>query len=315
MKFARTVAWTLLISGGVAACAKVPVTGRRQFNLIPEGIMNSLGESTYTTMLSELNVAQSGTENVKTLVKTGSKIAAASGESYEWEYKLIQDNDTINAWCLPGGKTAVYTGLLPVAENEAGLAFIMGHEIGHATAHHGAERMSQQLAVLGGLAGLYLYLDKKSELTDEQKGLVVAAMGLGAEVGIILPFSRTHEKEADVIGMMYMAKAGYPPTESLKMWDRMEAATGGSSLPQWLSTHPTNENRQANLTEWMGQAKKRYERNKLSYDTTKTLWSSDSASNSRSRSSKSSSSKKSSDGGKGKGSGGKGGGKGGGGKH
>ncbi|MCB9742508.1 MAG: M48 family metallopeptidase [Alphaproteobacteria bacterium] len=261
----------MIASVMLSACVKVPVTGRRQFNLIPDGLMRQLGASSYTSMLSSEKVLK-GNDNAKAISQVGKRIAAAANQpKYDWEFKLIQDHDTLNAWCLPGGKIAVYTGILPVLENEAGLSFVMGHEVGHATAHHGAERMSQQLAVLGGMGALYLYLDNKTELSTEQKGLIVAAMGAGAQVGVILPFSRMHEKEADVIGMMYMAKAGYPPGESIKVWDRMEAATGGG-VPAFISTHPSNEKRQENLQEWMPKAKKRYERNKLSKNTQQTLW-------------------------------------------
>ena len=267
----RLTAFGLLLALGVTACVKVPVTGRRQFNLIPDGLMRNLGESTYTSMLADENVAK-GTENSQVIKRVGQRIAdAANQKDYDWEFKLIQDNDTINAWCLPGGKIAVYTGLLPVVKNEAGLAFVTGHEVGHATAHHGAERLSQQLAVLGGMAGLYLYLDNKSDMSEKQIATVVAAVGIGAQGGVILPFSRAHEKEADVIGMMYMAKAGYPPDEAPKVWDRMEEASG-PGLPAILSTHPSNEQRKANLREWMPKAKKRYKRSSKRNGTQQTLW-------------------------------------------
>jgi predicted Zn-dependent protease len=267
----RLTALGLLLSLGVTACIKVPVTGRRQFNLIPDGIMRSLGESTYASMLADEDVAK-GSENSQVIKRVGQRIAdAANQRDYDWEFKLIQDSDTINAWCLPGGKIAVYTGLLPVVKNEAGLAFVTGHEVGHATAHHGAERLSQQLAVLGGMAGLYVYLDKKSDMSEKQVATVVAAVGVGAQGAVILPFSRAHEKEADVIGMMYMAKAGYPPEEAPKVWDRMEEATGGG-VPAILSTHPSNEQRKANLREWMPKAKKRYKRASQRSGTQQTLW-------------------------------------------
>ena len=161
-----------------------------------------------------------------------------------------------------------------MVESEAGLAFVMGHEVGHATAHHGAERLSQQLAVLGGLGALYLYLDNKTELSLQQIAVISAAAGVGAEVGYVLPFSRLHEKEADVIGMMYMAKSGYPPQEAPLVWDRMQEATGGDQL-SILSTHPSNNDRKKNLNEWMPKAKKRYKRNKgkVTGDSTAQLWS------------------------------------------
>jgi predicted Zn-dependent protease len=216
-----------------------------------------------------------GTENAKVINSVGKKIAKSADEpKFDWQFKLFQDSENINAWCLPGGKIAVYTGLLPVVESEAGLAFVMGHEVGHATAHHGAERLSQQLAVLGGLGALYLYLDNKTELSLQQIAVISAAAGVGAEVGYVLPFSRLHEKEADVIGMMYMAKSGYPPQEAPLVWDRMQEATGGDQL-SILSTHPSNKDRKKNLNEWMPKAKKRYKRNKgkVTGDSTAQLWS------------------------------------------
>ncbi|MCK6519018.1 M48 family metallopeptidase [Myxococcota bacterium] len=270
----KVLALALIASTVGTAAAKVPVTGRRQFNLIPDALMRQLGESSYKSTLADVKLS-TGNENSQAIKSVGQAIAkAANQKSYDWEFKLIQENDTINAWCMPGGKIAVYTGLLPVVQNEAGLAFVMGHEVGHATAHHGAERLSQQLAVLGGMGALYLYLDNKSEMSTEQKAIVVAAMGAGAQVGVILPFSRLHEKEADVIGMMYMAKAGYPPSESIDVWDRMAKASGGGGTPAFLSTHPSEDKRQENLKDWMPQAKKRYERNKLSRNTQTTQWTS-----------------------------------------
>ena len=201
----------VLLSALFFACAKVPYTQRKQFNLLPDGLMRGIGAVTYTTMLSDLALARKG-ENNQAMKGVGNRIAkAADQDSYNWEFALIRENETINAWCLPGGKIGVYTGLLPVVKNEAGLAFVMGHEVGHATAHHGAERLSQQLAVLGGIGALWLYLDEKTALDDEQRNLLIAALGVGVEVGVLLPFSRAHEKEADIIGMMYMAQAGYPP--------------------------------------------------------------------------------------------------------
>ncbi len=269
---AHFTALTLLTTTALAACVKVPVTGRRQFNLIPDGLMREIGASTYRSMLAEESVAK-GSENAKVIDRVGNSIAqSANQKDYSWKFKLIQDSDTINAWCLPGGKIAIYTGILPVVENEAGLAFVTGHEVGHATAHHGAERMSQQLAILGGLAGLYLYLDNKSEMNDKQIATVIAAAGIGAQGGVILPFSRLHEKEADVIGMMYMAKAGYPPSEAPKVWTRMENATGGSALPAILSTHPNNDTRKENLRDWLPKAKKRYSRSNKKSGTQQTLW-------------------------------------------
>lgn len=269
---AHALAVLLIALVALPACAKVPITGRRQFNLIPDALMRQLGAASYQSTLADAKIS-SGNENSQSIKQIGNAIAkAANQKDYDWEFKLIQDNDTINAWCMPGGKIAVYTGLLPVARNEAGLAFIMGHEVGHATAHHGAERLSQQLAVLGGMAGLYLYLENKTEMSKEKEAIIIAALGAGAQVGVLLPFSRLQEKEADVIGLMYMAKAGYPPEESIDLWKRMDRATPGVDMPAFISTHPSDEKRAENLKEWMPQAKKRYARNAVSRNTQTTLW-------------------------------------------
>ena len=260
---------TLLLS---AACSKTPVTGRSQFNLLPDSLMIPLGASSYDSMLQGVKL-QKGSEDHALLKEVGGRISGVADKpKYKWRYRLIQDDETINAWCLPGGKIAFYTGILPVLQNEAGMAFVMGHEVAHATAHHGAERLSQQLGVLGGLGGLYLYMDDKDQLSDTQKGVLLAALGLGAQVGVVLPFSRLHEKEADTIGMMYMARAGYPPRQALKVWDRMEAEQDGLQLPAFLSTHPSDGARKANLKDWLERARKRYERNQRDHDSTTPLW-------------------------------------------
>jgi len=268
----------------MVACARVPYSGRRQFNMIPNGIMHSLGKSTYQSMLSERRVDKTSSD-AQVLRRVGQRMTRASGETkYSWTYKLLAE-DTINAWCVPGGYIAFYTGILPALETEASMAFVMGHEIGHVVAHHGAERMSQKLAVLGGMAGLSAYVGGKSQLTDTQKAVILGALGVGAQYGILLPFSRKHEHEADVIGMMTMAKAGYPPAESIETWDRLERI--GGSHAAFLSTHPSYKSRKETQREWMGKARKRYQRNALGYDTTESLWMS---SGSRSSSSSSSSS-------------------------
>jgi predicted Zn-dependent protease len=266
----RTIACTLAAITLVVACKKVPYTGRLQYNLIPESIMKGVGKQSYAETISGSDLEKSGPDH-DTLVKVGRKISkVAKQPDYEWEFSLIED-ETINAWCMPGGYIAFYTGILPVLQNEAGMAFVMGHEVAHATARHGAERLSQQLTLLGGLAGLEVYMANGTGLGPKERGLILAALGLGAEVGVMLPFSRTHESEADVIGMMYMAQAGYPPQESTDLWDRMEQASPGG-VPAFLSTHPSNDARKANLREWLPQARKKYERNKLTYDTTTRVW-------------------------------------------
>ena len=278
MKRPLRITALLFLGLGLAACSKVPVTGRVQYNIIPDKVMMGLGKTAYSETISDAKVIKSG-DNTDLLEKVGKRISkVANRKDYDWKYKLIKDTDTINAWCMPGGKIAFYTGILPVLKNEAGMGFVMGHEVGHAVAHHGAERMSQQLTVLGGMAGLYLYMDKKSDLSTEQKAIIVAAMGAGAEVGVLLPFSRKQESEADSIGVMFMAGAGYPPSESIKIWDRMDEASGGSSMPAFLSTHPSTKDRKANLKDWLGRANKRYDRNKVGGSPLDTVWTDSSSS-------------------------------------
>jgi predicted Zn-dependent protease len=260
------LAATLLLG----ACSRAPVTNRAQLNVLPDSVMLPMGKTTYKEMLSGQSI-QKGTKSDETLHAVGKRISrVANQKNYKWRFSLVEE-DTINAWCLPGGKIAFYTGILPVLRNEAGMAFVMGHEVGHATAHHAAERITQQLAIFGGLTALYAWVDGKSDMTDKQKAVLVAALGVGATVGVQLPFSRKHEKEADIIGMMYMARAGYPPAESIKVWDRMRKQAGGGG-PAFLSTHPSHGQRQENLKDWLPQARKRFERNKMDRDTREAIW-------------------------------------------
>ena len=254
------------------ACSKVPYTGRLQYNLVPDSIMRGLGATTYTSMLADVKVKRKGEDN-DTLQQVGDRISKVANQpKYDWEYKLIKDDEAINAWCLPGGKIGFYTGVLPALNNEAGMAFVMGHEVGHATAHHGAERLSQSLTMLGGLVGLALYLKDQTALKPEERAVLLGALGVGATVGVLLPFSRMHESESDVIGMMYMAEAGYPPGESLDVWDRMADLSEGITIPTFLSTHPSHKKRKENQREWLPQARKKYKRNALDYDTKAALW-------------------------------------------
>ena len=263
------VVLTLTLLG--TGCSKTPVTNRTQYNLIPDGLIRPIGSSTYDEMLSGAAV-EKGTRDSDRLRTVGKRIAkVANKRSYKWRFALI-DDETINAWCLPGGKIAFYKGILPVLENEAGMAFVTGHEVGHAVAHHGAERLTQQLTVLGGLAALYLYIDDRDQMDEDKRSMLLAALGLGAEVGVLLPFSRRHEKEADIIGMMYMARAGYPPEESLEVWNRMRKISGRSLLPTFLSTHPSHRKRKDNLRSWMRNAQKRYRRNQRDEDSLRTIW-------------------------------------------
>ena len=272
MNLPRSIALVTGLTVVVFACFKVPYTGRKALNMVPDKLMINLSLSAYDDMLSDEKILKKGTDK-ELLDRVGKRISRQANRSdYVWETSLIDDAETINAWALPGGKIAFYTGIQPVLKNESGMAFVMGHEVGHAIARHGGERLSQQMALLGGLAGAYGLLETKTKLNTEQKLVVLGAVGAVAEVGVMLPFSRAHESEADVIGTMYMAGAGYPPGEAVKLWGRMERQTGGSGVPAFLSTHPANEKRQEVIREWLPRAEKRYERNKLTKDTLQTLW-------------------------------------------
>jgi len=181
----------------------------------------------------------------------GKKIAAVSGRpDYKWEFKTFE-NDTPNAFCLPGGKVGIYTGILKYAQNEAGLATVMGHEIGHALARHGGQRMSEQLGAGVLVAGVGL---ATRQYTKSNKDALMAALGAGVTVGILLPFSRSHETEADEIGIMLMAKAGYDPREASRFWQRFSAASKGKKPPEFLSTHPRDDKRATHLAELESQA-------------------------------------------------------------
>ncbi len=214
----------------IVACVTTPVTGRKQLRLLPESQMNTMGVQAYSEMLSKEKLSTDKRLN-DMVARIGKQIAAASGKNYEWEFKLIDDPKTVNAFCLPGGKVAVYTGILPIAKNEAGLAAIMGHEVAHAVLQHGNERVSQGILAQAGLTIAAVSL-KDSRYRD----IVVGGLGVGTQFGVMLPFSRKHETEADVVGAEYMAKAGYDPKESVEIWKRMAQNSG--KVPEVLSTHP-----------------------------------------------------------------------------
>ena len=184
----RPLAFVVAAGALAVACAKVPYSGRLQFNLIPDSIMRGIGKSAYPTMLKDKKILKKG-DKAEALQRVGTRIAAVANKpKFDWQFSMIKE-DTINAWCLPGGYIGFYNGILPVLSSEAGMAAVMGHEVGHATAHHGAERLSQQLALLGGLGALYLFLEEGTEMKDEHKAIIIAAAGVGAQFGIMLPFS------------------------------------------------------------------------------------------------------------------------------
>lgn len=245
-------------------CNKVPITGRNQFNLLSDSEMLTMSFTQYNQVISESQLSRDRAK-VNMVKNCGTRISQAveqyladegmsdAIEGFEWEFNLIQ-NDQLNAWCMPGGKVAFYTGILNVCEDEAGVAVVMGHEVAHAIARHGNERMSQALAAqMGGLA-LSAALQNEPEQTQQ---LALSAYGIGSQVGALLPFSRLHESEADEMGLYFMAMAGYDPEEAPAFWERMSALSGGAP-PEFLSTHPSHNTRVQNLNEWMAKAKTYY---------------------------------------------------------
>ncbi|MBK8576119.1 MAG: M48 family metallopeptidase [Elusimicrobia bacterium] len=248
--------WVSLVSPLLlAACATIPVSGRRSFNIVPEDQELTLGVQAYKEVIGQAKVSPDSTATAM-VRRVGERIARVSDRpDYDWEYILIDDPKNQNAFCLPGGKVAVYSGILPVTKTEAGLAVVLGHEIAHAIAKHGAERMSQNLLINLGGQTLEVALQKKPA---ETRQMVIQAFGLGATIGAVLPFGRSQESEADRIGLIYMAKAGYNPQEALAFWKRMETASSGQSPPQFLSTHPSHETRIRDLERWMPEADQIY---------------------------------------------------------
>jgi predicted Zn-dependent protease len=249
----------------IAACATVPVTGRRQIKLLPSEMVLSMSFQSYQDFLSQ-NKLSGNLGQTQMVKKVGYRIQKAVEEyfaahdlsnrlaGYSWEFNLVEDK-AINAWAMPGGKVVIYTGILPVTQGDKGLAVVMGHEIAHAVARHGNERMSQVLlAQLGGIA-LEEAIEKKPQ---ETRDLFMNAYGMGATLGLLLPFSRLHESEADRLGLIFMSMAGYDPHESVNFWTRMAEQKKGGQPPQFLSTHPSDERRIANLQQLLPEAMQYY---------------------------------------------------------
>jgi len=229
----------------------VPMTGRKQLVDLTREQEMALGVQSFRQILRQSAVVRDG-EAAQLVQEIGKRIAQVSEDpGFEWEYQLINDNQ-VNAFCLPGGKVAVYTGILPVAKNADGLAVIMGHEIAHAIARHGAERMAhEKLVQIGSLAATMAV----SDMEPRQRMAVMGALGVGAQFGILLPFSREHESEADYMGLMYVARSCFNPEEAPKLWQRMGQASSGSPS-EFMSTHPSHETRIRQFSQWMPEALK-----------------------------------------------------------
>ena len=251
----------LLLILVVAACAKAPITNRTQIILLPRSFEMELGASAYLNILETEKISRNAHYN-RVVRRVGRRIAAVSHTpDLKWQYTVF-DSEQVNAFALPGGKIGVYTGMMPVAKTEAGLATVMAHEVAHATARHGGERMTLGILLEMGSAALASAMRKKDEKTT---GRVLAAYGIGSALGVALPFSRKQESEADRIGLIYMAKAGYDPREAVPFWERMGAA-GRGSPPEFLSTHPGYRTRIKNLRKWMPEALEYYEASRKAPD-------------------------------------------------
>ena len=249
----------------VLGCATVPLTERKTLRLVSDSELATLSIQQYSEVLKKSKLSNDPGK-VHLVKRVGERIARASEafmkdsgmeadiKNYKWEFNLIEDDQVANAWCMPGGKVAVYTGILPITHDESGLAVVLGHEIAHAIANHGNERMSEALLVQLGGASLSLALSKEPALTNQ---VFMAAYGLGANVGILLPYSRVHESEADRIGLVLMAKAGYDPRVAVPFWQRMNEK-GGARPPEFLSTHPAPETRIKQIQALIPEAMKHY---------------------------------------------------------
>jgi predicted Zn-dependent protease len=261
----------LLFTFITLSCSQNPITGRKQFTLLPEDQMNAMALTEYKQFLTDnKTMVLAGGNNVDLVKKVGEKIAVAVNQymtqigqaekmkSYNWEFNVVKDDTTANAWCMPGGKVVVYTGLLPITKTEAGLAVVMGHEISHAIASHGNERMSAGMMQQLGMTALDVAMANKSEQT---RSIFQSAVGMGSELGLMLPFSRKQESEADRMGLIFMAMAGYDPTEAINFWKRMAANSNGQKPPEFLSTHPSDETRINNIqTKYLPEAIKYYKK-------------------------------------------------------
>jgi predicted Zn-dependent protease len=263
----KTHAEFLLVSASMAlacllvsSCTTAPVTGRRELSLVSADQEMQLGLASFEELKKNTPVSRDPAANAL-VQRVGQRIATAASKDLpkaQWEF-VVFDSKEANAFCLPGGKIGVYTGLLPIARDDAGLATVLGHEVAHAAAHHGAERMSQAMVVQAGEK----LLDASVSASDpKMQQAATLAYGLGSQVAVLLPFSRKDESEADHIGLVYMARAGYDPQAALEFWQRFAGAVGPSSTPGFLSTHPVTTARIEQIKKEMPEALAEYQKNR-----------------------------------------------------
>jgi len=249
---------TLLLAAG---CTSAPFTGRQQFILIGEAQELQLGASAYQEVMKKAKLS-TDTRKRAIVERVARRIARAADrhltelgrQPFDWEVRLVESKQK-NAFALPGGKIVVYTGILTVMQNEAQLATVLGHEVAHAIQRHGAERLSQGLVAQLGAAAVAKAMEKKD---PQVRSAVLGAFGLGANIGVLLPYSRSHEEEADYVGVLLMAEAGYDPAEAVRFWERFSSAKGEKNVPEFLSTHPADATRIALLKQHLPEAQARY---------------------------------------------------------
>ncbi|HXF91375.1 MAG TPA: M48 family metallopeptidase [Nitrospiraceae bacterium] len=270
-KIMSLIAVVSVAVAGLIACETNPYTGRSQLLMMPISQELQLGAQAYAQVKNDPKVKLSqDPREVEPVKRVAQRVIEAAKRSkyaemakqFEWEVTVIKDDKTMNAFALPGGKIAVYTGIFPVAKNEAGLAAVMGHEVVHALARHGAERMSQNIVAQIGLEAANIALGASGGSPLLSQG-AMAALGAGVQVGVLLPFSRAHESEADYIGLLLAAQAGYDPREAPRLWERMEQLSSGKSPSEFLSTHPSHGTRIQQLQQWMPEALALYPQNGL----------------------------------------------------
>jgi predicted Zn-dependent protease len=257
----------LIVAGIVAGCSVVPLTGRKQLSLIPESEMISMSLTSYTDFI-KVNPVSADKINTNIVKEVGSDISVAvikyftdnnmlsRLDGYKWEFNLVKNDSTPNAWCMPGGKVVVYSGILPYTKDKNGLAVVLSHEIAHAVARHGNERMSQELLIQFGGIALSEAIKQKPEQT---KSIFNTAYGIGSQVGVLLPYSREHELEADKLGLIFMAMAGYDPQTAVAFWERM-STMGGAKPPEFMSTHPSDARRIAQIKSAMPEVMQYYKK-------------------------------------------------------
>jgi predicted Zn-dependent protease len=269
-KFFQLMKLVIIITLLFAAvgCSTVPITGRQQLNVVPNSEIIPLASQSYREVINESKLSTNSAQTAQ-VKRVGDRIKRAAEQyfidngqpnylsDFQWEFNLIE-SDEVNAWCMPGGKVAFYTGILPICANEAGIAAVMGHEVAHAIANHGGERMSKGLIQNFGMSILGSAFSQNPTLTKE---ILYQSVGGVSQIGM-LAFSRNQETEADKIGLIFMAMAGYDPQETVAFWGRMQNA-GGQSPPEFLSTHPSGTRRQKDLNAWMPEAMDYYRKSNM----------------------------------------------------